>query len=77
MQTGILFLSLFIFFSATSFAQKTSGPERKFSVSTSVASFTNIGSAAATNTPPGFKELDKKWSNYFLFEPNIYLGFKF
>jgi hypothetical protein len=30
-----------------------------------------------TNTPENFKELDSKWKNYFLFEPNIYLGIKF
>lgn len=30
-----------------------------------------------TNTPEEFKTLDDKWDNYFLFEPNIYLGFKF
>lgn len=27
--------------------------------------------------PAGFKELDDKWRNYFLFEPNIYVGFNF
>ncbi len=30
-----------------------------------------------TNTPQSFKEMDDKWNNYFLFEPNIYIGFKF
>lgn len=30
-----------------------------------------------TNTPEGFKQLDDKWHNYFLFEPNLYLGIKF
>lgn len=30
-----------------------------------------------TNTPESFKELDDKWRKYFLFEPNIYVGFKF
>ena len=30
-----------------------------------------------TNTPEAFEALDNKWRNYFLFEPNIYLGFKF
>ncbi len=30
-----------------------------------------------TNTPDQFKVLDDKWRNYFLFEPNIYLGVKF
>lgn len=30
-----------------------------------------------TNTPAEFKELDDKWRNYFLFEPNIYLGINF
>jgi hypothetical protein len=30
-----------------------------------------------TNTPASFKELDKKWKTYFLFEPSIYLGVKF
>lgn len=30
-----------------------------------------------TNTPQSFKEYDSKWNNYFLFEPNLYIGFKF
>lgn len=30
-----------------------------------------------TNTPAEFKALDDKWRNYFLFEPNIYIGIKF
>jgi hypothetical protein len=30
-----------------------------------------------TNTPEGFKQLDDKWKNYFLFEPNLYFGIKF
>ena len=30
-----------------------------------------------TNTPQSFKEKDSKWNNYFLFEPNLYIGFKF
>jgi hypothetical protein len=30
-----------------------------------------------SEAPEGFKELDDKWDNYFLFEPNIYLGLKF
>lgn len=30
-----------------------------------------------TNTPQSFKEVDNKWNNYFLFEPNIYIGFSF
>ena len=30
-----------------------------------------------TNTPEAFKALDDKWRDYFLFEPNIYVGFKF
>ncbi len=29
------------------------------------------------NAPDGFKELDDKWRNYFLFEPQIYLGWSF
>ncbi len=29
------------------------------------------------NAPEQFKVLDDKWSNYFLFEPNIYVGWKF
>jgi hypothetical protein len=29
------------------------------------------------NSPEGFKEFDDKYGNVFLFEPNIYLGFKF
>jgi hypothetical protein len=29
------------------------------------------------NSPDGFKELDDKWRNYFLFEPNIYVGVNF
>jgi hypothetical protein len=30
-----------------------------------------------TNTPQPFKEKDSKWNSYFLFEPNLYIGFKF
>jgi hypothetical protein len=30
-----------------------------------------------TNTPQTFKEIDDKWNNYFLFEPNLYIGVKF
>ncbi|MBK7172305.1 MAG: hypothetical protein IPH84_03525 [Bacteroidales bacterium] len=30
-----------------------------------------------TNTPEAFKEKESKWNNYFLFEPNLYIGFKF
>ncbi len=30
-----------------------------------------------TNTPSEFKELDNRWANYFLFEPNLYFGIKF
>lgn len=30
-----------------------------------------------TNTPQAFKEKDKNWNNYFLFEPNLYLGINF
>jgi hypothetical protein len=30
-----------------------------------------------TNTPQSFKENDSKWNNYFLFEPNFYIGIKF
>ena len=30
-----------------------------------------------TNTPQNFKEIDSKWHNFFLFEPNIYFGVKF
>ncbi|MEZ4939771.1 MAG: hypothetical protein R3D58_02820 [Saprospiraceae bacterium] len=30
-----------------------------------------------TNTPEGFKYLDDKWGNYFLFEPNLYFGVNF
>lgn len=30
-----------------------------------------------TNTPPGFQEIDNKWNNYFLFEPNLHIGFNF
>lgn len=33
--------------------------------------------AIDTNTPESFKQLDNQWTNYFLFEPNIYIGFKF
>jgi hypothetical protein len=29
------------------------------------------------NSPDGFKQLDDKWRNYFLFEPNLYIGWKF
>jgi len=30
-----------------------------------------------TNIPQGFKEIDNKCHNYFLFEPNVYIGVKF
>ena len=30
-----------------------------------------------TNIPQGFKEKEDRWNNYFLFEPNIYVGVKF
>jgi hypothetical protein len=30
-----------------------------------------------TNTPSEFKKLDNKWKSYFLFEPNLYVGFRF
>ena len=30
-----------------------------------------------TNTPPSFQEKDNEWNNYFLFEPNIYIGVNF
>ena len=30
-----------------------------------------------TNTPQSFKDKDREWNNYFLFEPNLYIGFKF
>jgi hypothetical protein len=30
-----------------------------------------------TNTPQAFKVIDNKWKNYFLFEPNLYIGIKF
>jgi hypothetical protein len=30
-----------------------------------------------TNTPQAFKEIDKKWKNYFVLEPNLYIGVKF
>lgn len=30
-----------------------------------------------TKAPEGFKELDDKWRNYFLFEPNLYFGVNF
>jgi len=30
-----------------------------------------------TNTPQSFNEMDEKWNNYFLFEPNLYIGLKF
>ena len=29
------------------------------------------------NSPEGFKEFDDKYGNVFLFEPNIYFGWKF
>lgn len=29
------------------------------------------------NAPEGFKQLDDKWRNYFIFEPQIYLGWNF
>jgi len=30
-----------------------------------------------TNIPQGFKEIESRWNNYFLFEPNIYIGVNF
>lgn len=30
-----------------------------------------------TKAPQQFNEKDQKWNNYFLFEPNLYIGFKF
>lgn len=30
-----------------------------------------------TGAPAGFSEVEKKWNNYFLFEPNLYIGLKF
>lgn len=30
-----------------------------------------------TNTPQSFKEKESPWNNYFLFEPNLYIGFNF
>ena len=30
-----------------------------------------------TNTPQSFKEKDSQWNNYFLFEPNLYIGINF
>ncbi|HEX8376347.1 MAG TPA: hypothetical protein VF602_00925 [Pedobacter sp.] len=30
-----------------------------------------------TNAPESFKAKDRKWKNYFLFEPNLYIGIKF
>lgn len=30
-----------------------------------------------TNVPQEFKEMDDKWNNYFLFEPDMYLGLTF
>jgi hypothetical protein len=30
-----------------------------------------------TNIPGEFKEKEDKWNNYFLFEPNLYIGVKF
>lgn len=30
-----------------------------------------------TNVPQAFKDMDDKWNNYFLFEPDMYLGLNF
>lgn len=30
-----------------------------------------------TKTPQSFKDFDKKWNNYILFEPNLYIGVNF
>jgi hypothetical protein len=30
-----------------------------------------------TEGPQGFEEKDAKWNNYFLFEPNLFIGFNF
>lgn len=31
----------------------------------------------STNSPQAFKEINNRWRNHFLLEPNIYIGFKF
>lgn len=33
--------------------------------------------AVDTKAPQAFQERESKWKNYFLFEPNIYIGFNF
>ncbi|NQV41228.1 MAG: hypothetical protein HQ506_02640 [Candidatus Marinimicrobia bacterium] len=30
-----------------------------------------------TNVPQAFKDIDDEWNDYFLFEPNIYIGVNF
>jgi hypothetical protein len=30
-----------------------------------------------TKTPQSFQKEENKWNNYILFEPNLYIGFKF
>ncbi|MDR0230497.1 MAG: hypothetical protein LBI82_00050 [Dysgonamonadaceae bacterium] len=30
-----------------------------------------------TNKPQDFREIENRWNNYFLFEPNVYIGFNF
>ncbi|SIT12244.1 hypothetical protein SAMN05421766_11164 [Zobellia uliginosa] len=30
-----------------------------------------------TNTPDAFKQIDNRWKNHFLFEPNLYIGIRF
>ena len=30
-----------------------------------------------TEGPQGFEEKEAKWNNYFLFEPNLFIGFNF
>jgi len=30
-----------------------------------------------TNVPQSFEDKDSKWNNFFLFEPNLYIGIKF
>lgn len=30
-----------------------------------------------TNIPQSFREKERKWNNYFLFEPNLYIGINF
>ena len=39
--------------------------------------FTVITGQLIPKAPQGFEEKESKWNNYFLFEPNLYIGVNF